>query len=276
MKKFLFMVLAAIMLLSFTACGPSTISNEKAGEAVKAALEARWAYQESSTETTTVDNAGEVYAAATNAELEPVVDLKEAEFEDEAMGTAVKEYISILEKQIDLYSKYDGDYWTQEYNNMIYRRERQNAIKTIVDKSGVEFTGTSKENFDSIMDPNEFKNLSEDAEIVDEAFTIVDKSCEPEYDWYNIKLKVTNNTGYTFPEFAVIYRVKTEDGTTASSQEYTYIENFEAGSTAWTQDFGYDAKPGRTYEAYGYIAGLQDGYIDYECKLKEPVIIEVK
>lgn len=58
------------------------------------------------------------------------------------------------------------------------------------------------------MDTAEYDNLKDDAEIVEEAFTIEDtKNEKDEWDYRTVQFKVKNNTGYTFPEYAIIYRV---------------------------------------------------------------------
>lgn len=90
MKKSFVLAIGLIMMFTFFGCGDSTVTNEQAGNAVKAALEARWTYQKENEAEITAKNAGEEYIKDTEAELGPIAEYKEAEFEDPDMGTAVK------------------------------------------------------------------------------------------------------------------------------------------------------------------------------------------
>lgn len=277
MKKLTCFISIVMVAALFSSCS-STVTTDDFGKAVQNGMEDRWAYQDSADPIDDTNFAKE-YGAAVDKELSRVSKYKDAEFEDPEVAKIAEEYIDTLEAQSKLCEDDAYDYWTMDYNFMALQWYRRNAINALSKKYTFTFAGQNLEIYKDMM--NDKKNafvarMKENPKQVEEAFTILDSKAEAEYDWYSCKVKVKNNTDALFPSFAIIYRTKSSDGTTIESENYAHIDNFEAGSTTWTNEFGSDLKPGYTIEVYAYVAGEEAYSTDWPVELDKPITIKIK
>ncbi len=255
----------------------SAITNDEAGQLLLKALQARWKYADSFDDKYETDVV-KMYQGAIDQELSVLSQCKGQEFEDESVETAMNDYISTLEKQKEVVEKDADDLGTLWYNLSVLSKQRQKSLMNAVDATGLEFKGEDAENYKEATDGSALPNIPEDAEIVDEAFTILPEETKVEHsydDVLEVRIKVRNNCKFTYPGYGVEFRVKDKDGVVKESNGMAYIEQFSGETTAFTEDIGNrDIKEGDTIEIYGYSISLEEGYAD-EVILAKPVVIEV-
>ncbi len=254
----------------------AAVTNEEAGDAVKSALESRWAYQDSLDESA-YDSAS-VLIDIVAKELEPVAKYYDAEFEDEAVKTAMIEYIDALNEMKSVYEKSGEDLATIWYDSLILKKDRREALRTLADLTGFTFEGQAAKDFESVLNDTEPDMLPEDAVVVDSAFTIYGDEATVDYGDDNpngasVKVRIKNNCKFTFPDFEFVYRVKDSNGVMTSSQEFCDISNFTAESEAYAE--AYVERP-CTVEFYGFIYGTDDLYVSPVIELDEPIVLNVE
>ena len=279
------LAVCAVLVLVMGGCtgaGVSTATEDDIKAAVEKGLEARWAYQNShgayklnSKETTS--SLKKYYKKSIAQELEYIEKYKDADFENTDLGDAAAGYINSLEKQQYLLSGDIKDYWTLKYDLKAYQWYGTKALKQLNDICGFEFSEDVQIEFDQMMNDTDYENMSDDPKQVTEAFTIESQTVEEDNGSLQPAVTVKNNTDFAYACYALVYRVKAEDGTVIGSGLYDYIYKFESGSERKTIYSGPELKPGYTYEAYGYAVEetADDEYVGSTIKLPEPVTIKI-
>lgn len=277
------LAVCAVLMMFMSGCaGVSTATEDDIKSAVEKGLEARWDYQNShrayklnSKETTS--SLKKYYKNSIDSELKYIGKYKDADFENTELGKSVAGYIDCLEKQQDLLSSDIKDYWTLKYDLKAYQWYGTKALKQLNDICGFEFSDDCQIEFDQMMNDSDYENMSDDPKQVTEAFTIESQTVENDNGSRQPAIKIKNNTDFAYDCYALVYRVKAEDGTVVESGLYDYIYKFEAGSEMKTIYSGPELKPGYIYEAYGYAVEetADDEYVGDTMKLPEPVTIRV-
>ncbi|MGX8774280.1 MAG: hypothetical protein ACSW8G_04395 [Bacillota bacterium] len=272
MKKIVIVMLSVVFAMSLVGCGSSVVSNEKAGDAVKKALEARWDLQDQPTYGVnyTPDGYGTLQIETAEAELEPLEKYRDAKFEDSATGEAFGKYLGILDEMKASGENYNGDFWTAYYNDLVYLKQRRLVLADLFELAGIDPEKEENPAYRQMMNPIYNDELTEDAEIVDEAFTVIDSKTDSGAAGFQVR----NNTGYTFPEYAVVYRKFDADGNKTDSMLYAYIHEFKPGATEWTEDISANLEDGCYVEAFAYKAGLDPGEIGNMVEFDEPIVLK--
>lgn len=272
MKKILFVMLSVIMAATLWGCGSSTVTNEQAGKAVKKALEARWELEDNKAfwADYTSEGFGRIEIAMAETELEPLEKYRDADFEDPAMAEAFGKYIGILDEMKAMGENYDGDFWTDYYNDLVYTDRRRNVLKETFELAGIDVEKEENPSYRLLMNDAYYEDIADDAELVDEAFTVIDAKADNGAAGFQVK----NNTTFTFPEYAVCYRVYDADGNKKAAQLYAFIHEFEGGSTQWTEDISSDLEDGNTVEAFAYKAGANPGDYYNMVKFDKEIVLK--
>lgn len=275
-------VCAVLVMGSCTGSGVSTATEDDIKTAVEKGLEARWDYQNShrayklkGKETTS--SLKKYYERSIDNELKYIGKYKDAGFENTELGDATAGYIDSLEKRQDLLSGDIKDYWTLKYDLKAYQWHGTKALIKLNDICGFEFSDDYQIEFSQMMSDADDENMSDDPKQVTEAFTIKGQTVEKDNGSRQPAVKVKNNTDFAYACYALVYRVKAEDGTVVESGLYDYIYKFEAGTERKTIYSGPELKPGYTYEAYGYAVEetADDEYVGSTIKLPEPVTVKI-
>ncbi len=289
MRKFTFfsclLAVCAVLILVMGSCtgsGVSTATEDDIKTAVEKGLEAKWDYQNNHRAyklkcKETTSSLKKYYKNSIDKELKYIGKYKDAGFENTELGDAVAGYIDSLEKQHDLLSGDIKDYWTLKYDLKAYQWYGTKALKQLNDICGFEFSDDYQIEFDQMMNDTDYENMSDDPKQVTEAFTIESQTAEEDNGSRQPAVKIKNNTDFAYACYALVYRVKAEDGTVVESELYDYIYKFEAGSERKTIYSGPELKPGYTYEAYGYAVEetADDEYVGDTIKLPEPVAVKI-
>lgn len=279
------LAVCAVLILVMGGCtgsGVSIATEDDIKSAVEKGLGARWDYQNShgayklnSKETTS--SLKKYYQNSIDRELKYIEKYKGADFENTDLGDAADRYINSLEKQKDLLSGDIKDYWTLKYDLKAYQWYGTKALKQLNDICGFEFSEDYQIEFSQMMYGADGENMSNDPKQVTEAFTIENQTVEEDNGSCQPTVKVKNNTDFAYACYALVYRVKSEDGTVVGSELYDYIYKFKAGTERETIYSGPQLKPGYTYEAYGYaVAETEDDeYVGNTIKLPELITVKI-
>lgn len=279
------LTVCAVLMMFMSGCagtGVSTATEDDIKSAVEKGLEARWDYQNSHgayklNSKETMSSLKKYYERSIDNELKYIGKYKDADFENADLGDAALGYINSLEKQQDLLSSDIKDYWTLKYDLKAYQWYGTKALKQLNDICGFEFSDDYQIEFDQMMNDSDAENMSDDPKQVTEAFTIESQTVENDNGSCQPTVTVKNNTDFAYDCYALVYRVKSEDGTVIESGLYDYIYKFEAGSEMKTIYSGPELKPGYIYEPYGYAVEEteDDEYVGDTMKLPEPVTIRI-
>ncbi len=279
------LAVCAVLILVMGGCtgsGGSSATEDDIKTAVEKGLEARWDYQNShgayklnSKETTS--SLKKNYKNSIDKELKYIEKYKDADFENTDLGDAAGGYINSLENQQDLLSGDIKDYWTLKYDLKAYQWHGTKALQQLNDICGFEFSDDYQIEFDQMMNDTDDENMSDDPKQVTEAFTIESQTVENDNGSRQPAVKVKNNTDFAYDCYALVYRIKAEDGTVVGSELYDYIYKFKAGTERETIYSGPQLKPGYTYEAYGYaVAETEDDeYVGNTIKLPELITVKI-
>lgn len=279
------LTVCAVLVLVMGGCtgaGASTATEDDIKAAVEKGLEARWDYQNSHgayklNNKETTSSLKKYYKKSIDQELKYIEKYKDADFENTDLGDAVAGYINSLEMQQDLLSGDIKDYWTLKYDLKAYQWYGTKDLIKLNDICGFEFSEDYQIEFDQMMNDTDYKNMSDDPKQVTEAFTIESQTVEEDNGSRQPAVKIKNNTDFAYACYALVYRVKAEDGTVVGSGLYDYIYKFKAGTEMETIYSGPGLKPGYTYEAYGYAVEetADDEYVGSTIKLPEPVTVKI-
>ena len=227
MKKRSFSVVLCILVASFlAACGAGSSSKSVdesfIADAAKG-LQARWDISDKQ-EQEKITSTAETFTACIDAELNTIAKYKDAEFEDEALGTLAKEYIELLEKSKDLVANYyDKNYETfnTEYTPMSQRRSQ--IIKSFSEDYQMPI---DEEHADTL------KTFIADADLTTAVQDIINSTSfemtEDDYGWKTYQAVAENTTDKTFDSFWFEISLVDKDGVVVETQSAN-TDNWKPG-----------------------------------------------
>lgn len=276
-------IISVLLILLMASCtSASEVSEDDILNDMTKGLVARWDYQDSDRalklfRKEKTANLEKYYKASIDKEMKYIGKYKDDVFENAELGELVVRYIDCLEDQQELLSGDIEDYWTLKYDLDAYQWYGNAALNDINKICSLGVPEHYQMEFNHMINETDHQNMADSPAQVAEAFTVKDTKIESSGGKYEPRVKVKNNTDCTFSDYALVYRIKSSDGTVVDTGLYDYISSFDAGSERFTVYSGPELKPGYTYEAYGYAVSEteDDEYVGNTIKLPETVTVKI-